>query len=258
MAEVPIDEEALRRDMVRYARRTWERGWVANHDGNLSARLGADRFLATPTAVSKGDVCPEWLIVVNGQREVLQGTRRAFSEFKVHAAAYAARPDIGVVLHAHPPHATAYAVSGTPLPHPFLAEAVVTLGPEIPVVPFGLPGEPVVDDGIARALGRADVALLAQHGVLAVGGSLEQAWLRMELVEHLACIAIKAQALGGVKALDPERVRALAAKGRPASQPSFGDAPTDRSVGAPVATASSAARPDLGSLVGDALRRFQG
>lgn len=258
MADVSIDEEALRRDMVQYAHRTWARGWVANHDGNLSARLGDDRFLATPTAVSKGHVQPEWLIVVNRERDVLQGTRRAFSEFKVHAAAYAARPDIGVVLHAHPPHATAYAVSGAAFPHPFLAEAVVTLGPEIPVVPFGLPGEPALDQGLSAALGRADVVLLAQHGVLAVGGSLEQAWLRMELVEHLATIAIHAQALGGVKALDPDQVRSLAAKGRPASDPSFGG-PPERSPthGAPPANATGT-RPDLGHLVGDALRRFQG
>ena len=222
VSAVRVDEEQLRRDIVRYARQTWRRGWVANHDGNLSARLTGGRYLATPTAVSKGDIEPGWLIVVDEDRTVLEGTRRAFSEFKVHAAAYRARPDIGVVIHAHPPHATAFAVAGQPLPHPFLAEAVVTLGPEIPVVPFGLPGEPQVDRGIAEALARADVALLDRHGVLAVGGSFEQAWLRMELVEHLAAIACKAAPLGGVRPLPAERVAALAAKGRPASQPCFG------------------------------------
>ena len=258
MAEVQVDPEALRRDIVRYSRLTWERGWVANHDGNLSARLGDGRFLATPTAVSKGDVEPGWLIVVDADRTVLEGTRRAFSEFAMHTAAYAARPDIGVVIHAHPPHATAYAVSGKPLPHPFLHEAVVTLGPELPVVPYGLPGEPALERGIAAALQRADVALLDRHGVLAVGGSFEQAWLRLELVEHLATIALKAEALGGVRPLPAERVAKLAAKGRPASQPSFAPAPAPpRSAPAP-SPAAAGRRPDLGQLVGDALRRYQG
>jgi L-fuculose-phosphate aldolase len=257
MSDVTVDEEALRATLVAYALRTWDRGWVANHDGNLSARLGEDRFLATPTAVSKGDMRPEWLIVVGEDREVLQGTRRAFSEFKLHAAAYRARPDIGVVVHAHPPNATAFAVSGAALPHPFLAEAVATLGPTLPLVPFGLPGEPVTDAGIASALGQADVAILAQHGVLAVGGSFEQAWLRMELVEHLATIALKAQALGGVLPLPAETVRKLAAKGRPASNPSFGAAPvsTGSSASGQPGPAQTAGRPNLGNLVSSALRR---
>ena len=265
MSDGIVCEERLRREIVEYARRTWSRGWVANHDGNLSARLGEGRYLATPTSVSKGDVSPESLIVVDGERTVLQGTRRAFSEFKIHAAAYAARPDIGVVVHAHPPHATAFAVSGAELPHPFLAEAVVTLGPTIPRVPFGLPGEAALEEGLRAALQQADVVLLDQHGLLAVGGCFEQAWLRMELVEHLATIAQRAVALGGVRQLPPERVRALSKKGRPASSPSFGAAPEGR--GAPAAgarrTGSSGgdppggARPNLHALVSDALRRHR-
>ncbi len=98
-------EETLRRDLVRYAQRVHAAGWVANHDGNLSVRLSEGRYLCTPTAVSKADVVPEWLIAVDGTGALLQGTRKPFSEMKLHLAAYRARPRVGAVLHAHPPTA---------------------------------------------------------------------------------------------------------------------------------------------------------
>ena len=256
------DEEALRRDLLRYARLCWERGWVANHDGNLSARLGDGRFLCTPTAVSKGDVTAESLIVVNAACEVISGSRRAFSELKLHIAAYAARPDIGVVLHAHPPASTAFAVAGVEIGHPFLAEAVVTLGPELPVVPFHLPGEPALEAALGQALAKADVVVLDRHGLLSVGGNLEQAWLRMELVEHLARISAQARALGGVRPLSADQVRSLTAKGRPASSPSFGPAPErpspSRWAGAGAAAEAPGERQDLRAAVASALRNLGG
>ncbi|MCK6504660.1 class II aldolase/adducin family protein [Myxococcota bacterium] len=265
----PAMIEALRRDLVHTSRALHARGWVANHDGNLSARLDdpgepGPRVLCSPTAVSKADVTPESLIVVvedQGQRRVVEGTRRAFSELSLHLAAFEARPDIRVVLHAHPPTATGFAVAGMPIPHPFMAEPVVSLGPTLPVVPWHRPGDAEGDRAVARALAQADAVLLDRHGVLTVGGSFEQALLRMELVEHLARVALVAQQLGGVRPLPAEDVAALAAKGRPPSEPARAPAPTPDD---PPAWGSPAAapggghdRPDLRSVVTDALRRFQ-
>jgi len=254
-----VTEEQLRRELVATANALHARGWVSNHDGNASCRLGAGRLLCTPTAVSKADVTPESLIVVGEDGEVLQGTRRSFSELQLHRAAYTARPDIGVVLHAHPPSATAFAVSGRELGHPFMAEPVVTLGPQIPVVPYHRPKDRALDAAIGRALGGADVAILDRHGVIAVGGSFEQAFLRLELVEHLARIAEAAAALGGVRPLPADEVAALAAKGRPPSSPSWGAL-----AARPVSDGSSSRRtsagdprPDVAGLVDATLRRFQ-
>lgn len=256
-------EESLRHELVATSRAVHARGWVANHDGNLSARLGGGRFLATPTAVSKGDVLPEWLIEVDAGGAVVHGTRKSFSEFQLHKAAYAARPDITVVIHAHPPCATAFAVSGAELGHPFMAEPVVTLGPVIPRAPYHRPKSPENEAAVAAALQEADVVLLDRHGVLAVGGCFEQAFLRLELVEHLARIASAAAPLGGVRALPEEEVAALAKKGRPASWPARADAaerpaPAAVSRPAPAPLASpGGARPDLEDLVRDALDRLR-
>lgn len=249
-----VDVERLRVELAETSRALHSRGWVANHDGNLSARLGDGRLLCTPTAVSKGDVRPEWMLVLDAEGTVVEGSRRAFSELHLHKAAFAARPDIGVVLHAHPPTATGFAVAGVDLGPAFMAEPVVSLGASVPTVPFFPPKDGRLDRALARALQDADAVLLANHGVLTVGGSCEQALLRMELVEHIARIKLVATQLGGARPLPRETVAALAKKGRPASSPSFGaPAPAPR---APSGATASGARPNVSQLVGDALKRF--
>ncbi len=246
--------EQLRAEMVRYSHRIHACGWVANHDGNLSARLSEERLLCTPTAVSKGDVEPGWLIVVDQDNNVVEGTRRSFSELQIHRAAYAARPDITVVMHAHPPKTTGLAVAGVPFPHPIMAEPVVSLGPEVPMVPYFSPGSPALSDAIGQALQRADVVVLERHGILTVGGGFEQAYLRMELVEHLAGIGMNAHQLGQVRYLLSAEVERLAKRGRPVSMPAreVSASEDEPAIQAPSAVSSS----DMDALVQAALERL--
>ncbi len=222
---------------------------MANHDGNVTARLGPGRFLSTPTAISKGAVSSESLIVVDGMGEVLQGTRKAFSELKLHLAAYRRRPDIGCCIHAHPPTATGFAVARRSFGPPFMAEPVVSIGREVPLVDFGMPGDLDLDE-----LGRADVLLLANHGVLAVGPDLETALLRIELVEHMAKIALVAHQLGGPVALPESLVASLQKKHESLfrEQPAMDAGQASSAPAAPSASGEAA-----GSIVADALKRFR-
>jgi L-fuculose-phosphate aldolase len=212
-----MNEENLRLEMVRYSHLLHKMGWVANHDGNISAILSEGKILCTPTAQSKRLVGLEQLIVVDNQNNVLVGTRRPFSELQLHRAAYKARPEIGCVIHAHPPTATGFAVAGISLDPPFMAEPVVSLGATIPLVPFFPPKDDRLDKAIAEGLEKGDVLMLANHGVLSVGANFEQAYLRIELVEHLSKIALIARQLGGVIPLSSDIVGTLSAKGRPSS-----------------------------------------
>ena len=242
-------EETLRAQLVETSRALHQRGWVANHDGNVTARLGPGRFLSTPTAVSKGAVSGEMLIVVDGSGEVVQGTRKAFSELKLHLAAYRIRPDIGCCIHAHPPTATGFAVAQRPLGAPFMAEPVVSIGREVPLVPFGMPGQ--LD--LAELL-RSDVLLLANHGVLAVGPDLETALLRIELVEHVARIALVAHQLGGAVPLPEHLVATLQKK----HEGLFPKGPVGDAQAQSVASPSAASTPEAArDIVSDALKRFQ-
>lgn len=200
-------EHAVRREVIETSHLLWDRGWVANHDGNVTALAAPGRFIATPTAVSKRVVDADNVIVVDEQGRVVQGRHRAFSELGLHLAVYRRRPDVRAVVHAHPPHATALACAGRALPC-FLPEAVVSLGPQVPLVPFGMPGTEA-EGRLADYLEAYDAVLLEQHGVLSWGNDCEQALLRMELVEHLAKIAHLAAAHGGVRGLPDAQIAKL-------------------------------------------------
>ncbi len=246
-----MSEEPLRRELAALCRSLHARGWVANHDGNVSVRLDDERFLASPTAVSKADVSPESLIVVDADGKVVSGTRRVFSEISLHLACFRARPDVRWVVHAHPPTATGWAVTGRSFfDPPFMAEPVVSLGERIPVVPFMAPGS---DPGpLAEAVSEVDAVLLGGHGALAVAADAETAYLRIELVEHLARIALVAQQLGGPQPLGRDVIDALLT-----ARAKAGLGPQARAAAGVVSNAPpSGPRPDVSSLVRDALARF--
>jgi len=210
-----ISDRKLIDAVVEVSHALHERGWVANHDGNVTARAGKGRYLATPTATSKASVDRANLLVVDDAGNRVSGTSGRFGEVNLHLAVYRRRDDVNAVVHAHPPHATALACSGSDLlQRPFMPEAVVSIGPSIPTVPFAVPGD---DAALALAdyVDDYDAVLLGNHGVLTWGADVELAYLRMELVEHLARIVTTAQATGGVRALpDTALPQLLAARAR--------------------------------------------
>ncbi len=187
-------------------------GWVANHDGNVSLRSReGDRFFATPTATSKRLVRSEDIITVDIAGKVVAGRKKLFGEWHLHAAAYRARADVGAVIHAHPVAASAVGLARKQLGIPPLPEMVVSLGANVPTIDYAMPKSEAQDIAIARALDDADVVLIAGNGVLAVGADVEQAFLRLELVEHWAKMLIAAAPLGGVAALPGDDVKKLLA-----------------------------------------------
>lgn len=201
--------QPLRHAVAEVSRHLHARGWVANHDGNVTARDGS-RYVATPTATSKRLIADRDLIEVDGKGAVI-GAGKVFGEIGLHLVVYERRPDVGCVVHAHPPNATAIGSSrGNPIERPFIAEALVSLGPRIPKLPYAQPGEPA-KQALAPWCELVDAVILANHGVLAWGADPEQALLRLELVEHLAKIAVAAQTLGGIEPLPESAIAPLLA-----------------------------------------------
>lgn len=234
----------LREEIISVAHAIHARGWVANHDGNITVRRGKDRFLATPTAVSKAAVDHENLIEVDAHGKRVSGTARPFSELSLHFPVYERRDDVNAVIHAHPPFATAIACSGADLiERPFVAEVVVSLGDWIPTVPFAPPG-PEARRALADYVDHVDVVLLANHGVISWGRDLETAYLRMELVEHQARIATLAQATGGVRPLPAAAIPPLLAARAKAGLGKAAERATDRGGRPPTA---HSARPPAGA-----------
>ncbi|MEQ8272725.1 MAG: class II aldolase/adducin family protein [Deltaproteobacteria bacterium] len=188
-----------RREVSEYSLLLHAQGFVANHDGNVSLR-SRDGFLITPTAVSKRVCTPDTIVACNAAGKPTSRGRPP-SEVALHVGAYAAREDAKAIIHAHPPHASAFALAEVPLGPVTMPEVFVSIGEHIPLVPRFLPKDPAAAGAVGAAFAHADVLLLAGNGVIAVGPDLETAYLRVELVEHFARIVSIAR--GGVGAPPP-------------------------------------------------------
>ena len=205
-----MDYMETREIMCDICHKTWQLGWVAANDGNLSVKLPNGNFLATPTGISKSFITPEKLVVIDGEGNVLEAENgyRPSSEIKMHLRCYKEREDVGAVMHAHPPTATGYAVAHVPLDRYTMIETVAAIG-SIPVTPYGTPSTYEVPDAIAPYLQEHDVLLLANHGALTVGADAITAYYRMETLELFAKISLTAHLLGGEKEISEENIQKL-------------------------------------------------
>jgi L-fuculose-phosphate aldolase len=170
-----------------------------------------DLLLATPTAVSKGAVAAEMILTLDGEGNKLQGIGKPFSEIKLHLAAYRAREDIKAVVHAHPPFAMARGLVGGDF-EVNVPEAIVSIGDIIPVARYLIPCAREHNEIVAGMLSKSDVFMMAGNGVLSVGDDPEQAFLRMELLEHLLKIDYYAKALGTTMRIPEEDRKKLLEK----------------------------------------------
>ena len=205
-----MSDAQLRDDIVEIGRRLWLRGFVASNDGNISVRIADDRVLMTPTAVSKGFMAPEMMVITDMDGTLVSGApgRKPSSEIKMHLVAYRQRPDVRAVVHAHPPLATGFAVAGIPLDRAVLAEVITTLG-SIPIAQYATPSTQELPDAVKPYVTAHDGLLLANHGALALGADLFSAYYKMETIEHFARISLVARQLGRENLLSREEVDRL-------------------------------------------------
>ena len=204
----------LREELCQVCRLLYDRGYVVGHDGNVSVRLGEGCLLITPSGVSKGRLEPDMLVVCDLEGRVLEGDRYPSSEMAMHLLIYQERPDVGAVVHAHPPVSTAFAICQKPLKEKYLTETISGLG-EVPVAPFAMPSTQEVPESIRPFAADHSAVLLANHGALTWGADLWAAFDRMETVEQTAKIYAAVQQLGGGVELTREQTeRLLALSGR--------------------------------------------
>jgi L-fuculose-phosphate aldolase len=168
-----------------------EAGLILAGEGNLSARIDGATFLVTPRGRDKGRLEPADLVVVCGPPEVVPAA--ASSESRIHAAIYRRRPEVRAVAHAHPPAIQALAHRGRVPDCGLLSEGGEILG-SVAWVPPLPPGSAELAEASAEALARCPACVLAEHGAVTVGGTVEQAMRRMLLLERLAALTADAGA----------------------------------------------------------------
>jgi L-fuculose-phosphate aldolase len=202
------DEGKMRHEITEIGKRLYYKGFVAGNDGNISCRVNDNEILITPTGVSKGYMAEDDMIKVDLEGNVVSGHLKPTSEMKMHLAAYRSRNDVFAVVHAHPPKATAFAVSGVRLDRITLPEVIFTLG-SIALSEYGTPSTEEIPRNVGKYINKSDAILLANHGALTVGRDLMEAYYKMETLEHFAEISIYAKLLGGERALSQKQVEEL-------------------------------------------------
>src|SRR5262245_18494839 len=202
-----MDEQTARGDLIRICHLMYERSYVVSSDGNVSLRLGEGGSVARPTMTCKGRMTEDLIAITDLEGKALND-RRASSELAMHLLIYRERPDVKAVCHAHPPHGTAFAVAGLAIDQPILSEVILTLGC-VPLASYGTPSTDELTQQMRPLVKHHNALLMANHGAVAYGADLWQAWDRLETLEHTAKIAILSRVLGGSKNLPAEAIEKL-------------------------------------------------
>lgn len=171
--------------LCRVGRLVYQKGYVAANDGNLSLRLPGGGVLITPSCVGKGRMRPEQMVRLapDGAVHALPGFVPS-SEAQMHTALYAASPDIGAVVHVHAPHAVCFGARGPGARWPALCADIIVQAGYVPVAPYVALGTRQLADTVASYAASSCAVLLQNHGLVAWGRDLWQAFDRAEAVEH--------------------------------------------------------------------------
>lgn len=187
--------QALRQEIVDKCLAAFHEGLFTGTSGNLSCRVGENEMLITPTSVRYELLRAEDIVHVTLGGETVEGACKPSSEWRMHAAVYRAYPGVNAVFHTHSPNATAFAVVQKSIPA-VLIESHIFLGGDVRCAAYATPGTQAVGENAVPALQDRGGCTLANHGVLAVGDDLDQAYLRAEYIEDTARIARYALQLG--------------------------------------------------------------
>ena len=202
-------EDALRRKIVEIHRDLHRLGFAVANDGNTSVKVGKNRFLITPKGLDKTKLRPADIVAMDGLGEKLSGKHEPSSEKWLHLMSYQARPDVSAIIHTHAPFSIALSLAGISMEEPVLPEVVIAFG-KIPTAPYALTGTKDLARIVSQKLASADGVILERHGVMTIASRLDEAFERLERVEHTAKILVYAKLLGGYSTLSPEQAAALA------------------------------------------------
>ncbi len=198
MAITEQDARVLVRD---YGIKLMEEGLVARTWGNVSCRLDDERFVVTPSGRPYEELQPEDMVVVNCRTDKHEGTIKPSSESKLHSAIYRERKEVGGVIHTHQTNASVVAAARRKLP-PVLDDQVQLLGPNVRVAAYALPSTKKLVKSCMKALKGRNAALIANHGAICIGPSLDDAFAACLVLEKACKAFIEGEFLGKAKSIN--------------------------------------------------------
>lgn len=190
-----FEADALRTEIIAVGRKLWQRQYVDGNGGNISARLGSKYLLCTPTMMSKGDLEPADICLSDLDGNILAGDRSRTSELLLHLQIYRSNPKARAVVHCHPAHATAFALTGSAPPNGYVSEYEVFIG-EAAVAPYETPGTQAFAETVVPFVQDHNTILLTNHGVVCWSDTVTHAEWLVEILETYCKTWLLAQQIG--------------------------------------------------------------
>jgi len=203
-----VNAHKIKQEICEIGRRLYNKGFAAANDGNITARISENEVLCTPTLHSKGFLKPDDISTVDMTGKQISGRKKRSSEALLHLEIYKQRPDVKSVVHCHPPHATAFAIAREPIPQCVLPEVEVFLG-DVPITKYETPGGQEFADTIIPFVKKTNIVILANHGTVSYGESVEQAYWWTEILDAYCRMLLLARQLGRVNFFTEEKEREL-------------------------------------------------
>jgi L-fuculose-phosphate aldolase len=203
--------EALKAKLCDIGRRMWEKDFVDGNGGNLTVRVTDELVLCTPTLISKGFMRPADMCLIDLEGRQLAGARKRTSEALTHLGIMRRQPKARACVHAHPVHATAFAVASVVPPPCLIPEAEVFVG-KIGLAEYQTPGTPENASAVGRVGVDHQVVLMQNHGVITWGADAEDAYWKMENIEaYCKTVWVASQLGSGLHSIGPGKLKDLIA-----------------------------------------------
>jgi L-fuculose-phosphate aldolase len=197
------DVQAAREAIVAMGKELIERKLVAGSWGNISVKIADGVYAVTPSGRGYANQKPEDIVIIDDACATLDGELTPSSESKLHTAIYNACPEAKAIIHTHSIYASALAAMRKPVPA-IIEDIVQIIGGRVNCAEYALPGTQELADNAVTALNGRKAVLLANHGAVCWGKSLEDALIVSEILEKAAQIAIICQSCGGAVELSTE------------------------------------------------------
>jgi L-fuculose-phosphate aldolase len=187
--------QSIKKEIIQVGRKLWERQYVDGNGGNISYRISHDYALCTPTMCSKGDLTLDDICLVSLQNQKVIGNREHTSEILLHLEIYNSVPNARAVIHCHPPHATAYAITGLIPPGLIVPEQEVFVG-RVALSPYETPGTKAFAETILPYAESHNTILLENHGVVCWADTVTHAEWCVEVIDTYCRTLMLAAQLG--------------------------------------------------------------